>query len=132
MVDDNNDRKDAKRQKLLSDQRSAYEEDLARIRAALNEQPGQPPAATNQEEKNENSGVTQQQQQQQEQRQNHHQQQHQQQQQGGHESDEEEDGNWLKNFTPHHTRIGENFQVTNLPTPSATSHSKSAAIVSKQ
>mmetsp|Transcript_26873 Transcript_26873/g.38424 ORF Transcript_26873/g.38424 Transcript_26873/m.38424 type:complete len:81 (-) Transcript_26873:1017-1259(-) len=63
MVDDNNDRKDAKRQKLLSDQRSAYEEDMARINAALNEQPGQPPAAADQEEKNENSGVTQQQQQ---------------------------------------------------------------------
>lgn len=123
MVDDNNDRKDAKRQKLLSDQRSAYEEDMARINAALNEQPGQPPAAADQEEKNENSGVTQQQQQINQQ----------QQQQGGHESEDEEDGNWLKNFTPHHTRIGENFQVTNLPTPSATSHSTSAAaIVPKQ
>eukprot|EP00574_Skeletonema_japonicum_P004442 CAMPEP_0201717874 /NCGR_PEP_ID=MMETSP0593-20130828/3543_1 /ASSEMBLY_ACC=CAM_ASM_000672 /TAXON_ID=267983 /ORGANISM="Skeletonema japonicum, Strain CCMP2506" /LENGTH=123 /DNA_ID=CAMNT_0048208049 /DNA_START=15 /DNA_END=386 /DNA_ORIENTATION=+ len=123
MVDDNNYRKDAKRQKLLSDQRSAYEEDMARINAALNEQPGQPPAATDrEEEKNENSGVTEQPQQPQ-----------QQQQQGGHESDEEEDGNWLNNFTPHHTRVGENFQVTDLPTPSATSHSTSAAaIIPKQ
>ncbi len=126
MADDNNDRKDAKRQKLQSDQRSAYEEDMARINAALNEQPGQPPAAAaDQEEKNnENSGVTQQQQ--------HQQQQQNQQQQAGNESDEEEDRNWLKNFTPHHTRIGENFQVTNLPTPSTTSHSTSPAIVSKQ
>ena len=119
MVDDN-DRKGAKRQKLLSEQLSSYEEDMARINAALNEQPTQPAsAAADGEEKNENSGDTQQHQQQQ------------QQQQGGHESDDEEGGNWLKNFTPHHTRVGENFQVTDLPTPSsaATSHSKSAAAV---
>eukprot|EP00985_Skeletonema_marinoi_P005009 scaffold2173_cov91-Skeletonema_marinoi.AAC.3 len=116
MVDDN-DRKGAKRQKLLSEQRSSYEEDMARINAALNEQPTQPAsAAADGEEKNENSGDTQQHQQQQ--------------QQGGHESDDEEGGNWLKNFTPHHTRVGENFQVTDLPTPSATtSHSTSAAVI---
>ncbi len=124
---DNNDRKDAKRQKLVSDQRLAFDEDIARINAALNEQPGQPPAAAadREEKNNENSGVNQQE--------RTEQQQNQQQQQGGNESDEEEDGNWLKKFTPHHTRIGENFQVTNLPTPSATSQSTSAAkIVPKQ
>lgn len=126
MVDDNNDRKDAKRQKMLSEQRSAYEEDMARINAALNEQPGEsaPAAAASAGggETNENSGVTQQQQQPS--------------QQGGHESDDDEDGgNWLKNFTPHHTRVGEDFQVTNLPTPSASAASKStsaAVIVPKQ
>ncbi len=130
MVDDNNDRKDAKRQKMLSEQRSAYEEDMARINAALNEQPGEsaPAAAASAGggETNENSGVTQQQQQQQQQPS----------QQGGHESDDDEDGgNWLKNFTPHHTRVGEDFQVTNLPTPSASAASKStsaAVIVPKQ
>jgi len=117
---DNNDRKGAKRQKLLSEQQSAYEEDMARINAALNEQPQTSSAAADGEEKNENSdGDTQQQQHQQ-----------QQQQQGGHESDDEEGGNWLKNFTPHHTRVGENFQVSDLPTPSsATSHSASAAVI---
>mmetsp|Transcript_8092 Transcript_8092/g.12112 ORF Transcript_8092/g.12112 Transcript_8092/m.12112 type:complete len:122 (-) Transcript_8092:1009-1374(-) len=117
MVDDN-DRKGAKRQKMLSEQRSAYEEDMARINAELNEQPQTSSAAADGEEKkNENSGDTQQHQQHQ-------------QQQGGHESDDEEGGNWLKNFTPHHTRVGENFQVTDLPTPSATtSHSTSAAVI---
>mmetsp|Transcript_4229 Transcript_4229/g.6523 ORF Transcript_4229/g.6523 Transcript_4229/m.6523 type:complete len:119 (+) Transcript_4229:19-375(+) len=118
MVDDN-DRKGAKRQKLLSEQRSAYGEDMARINAALNEQPTQPAsAAADGEEKNENSGDTQQHQQQQ--------------QQGGHESDEEEGGNWLKNFTPHHTRVGENFQVTDLPTPSLHHSTSAAVIVPKQ
>ena len=120
MVDDN-DRKEAKRQKLQSEQRSAYEEDMARINAALNEQPGQPAppaAAAGGGEETENSGVTQQQQQPL--------------QQGGHESDDEDGGNWLKNFTPHHTRIGENFQVTNLPTPSATTSKSTPAIVPKQ
>mmetsp|Transcript_23654 Transcript_23654/g.35065 ORF Transcript_23654/g.35065 Transcript_23654/m.35065 type:complete len:87 (+) Transcript_23654:50-310(+) len=69
MVDDN-DRKGAKRQKLLSEQRSAYEEDMARINAALNEQPQTSTAAADDgEEKNENSGDTQQQQQQQHRRQ---------------------------------------------------------------
>lgn len=33
------------------------------------------------------------------------------------ESDEEDAGNWLKNFTPHHTRVGKEFQVSKLPTP---------------
>ena len=119
MVDDN-DRKDAKRQKLLSEQRSAYEEDMARINAALNEQPGQPASAGAATETNENNGVTQQQQQPPPP------------QQGGHESDDEDGGNWLKNFTPHHTRVGENFQVTNLPTPSATTSKSTPAIVPKQ
>mmetsp|Transcript_614 Transcript_614/g.1139 ORF Transcript_614/g.1139 Transcript_614/m.1139 type:complete len:187 (+) Transcript_614:154-714(+) len=36
------------------------------------------------------------------------------------ESDEEDAGNWLKNFTPHHTRVGKEFQVSKLPTPSGT------------
>ena len=125
MVDDNNDRKDAKRQKMLSEQRSAYEEDMARINAALNEQSQSAPAAAASAgggETNENRDVTQQQQPPP--------------QQGGHESDDDEDsGNWLKNFTPHHTRVGEDFQVTNLPTPSASAASKStsaAVIVPKQ
>ena len=126
MVDDNTDRKDAKRQKMLSEQRSAYEEDMARINAALNEQSQSAPAAAASAgggETNENRDVTQQQQ-------------PPPQQQGGHESDDDEDGgNWLKNFTPHHTRVGEDFQVTNLPTPSASAASKStsaAVIVPKQ
>jgi hypothetical protein len=120
---EDDDRKDTKRQKLQSEQRSAYEEDMARINAALNEQqPHQPSASAaddvdNEEEKNENtSGDTQQEQQQQ---------------QGGQGSDDEEGGNWLKNFTPHHTRVGENFQVTDLPSPSHSSTS-AAVIVPKQ
>ncbi len=36
------------------------------------------------------------------------------------ESDEEDAGNWLQNFTPHHTRVGMEFQVAKLPTPSGT------------
>jgi hypothetical protein len=111
MGDDNN-RKDTKRQKLLLEQRSAYEEDMARINAALSEQP-QPSAsaAANVEQKDENSGDTHPQ-------------------QGGHESDDETSGNWLKNFTPHHTRVGESYQVTDLPTPSADAyHSTSAAVI---
>ena len=29
---------------------------------------------------------------------------------------DDDSGNWLKNYTPHHTRIGPNYQVTDLPT----------------
>ncbi len=29
---------------------------------------------------------------------------------------DDDGGNWLKNYTPHHTRIGTNYQVTDLPT----------------
>jgi hypothetical protein len=112
---DDDDRKDAKRQKLLLEQRSAYEEDMARINAALNEQSQPASAAADGEEKNENSGDTQQQ--------------HQQHQEGHESDDEEGEGNWLKNFTPHHTRVGDSYQVTNLPTPSATYHSPSAAVI---
>ena len=35
------------------------------------------------------------------------------------DSDEDGEGNWLQNFTPHHTRVGGNYQVTELPTPSS-------------
>ena len=31
-------------------------------------------------------------------------------------NDNDDGGNWLKNYTPHHTRIGPNYQVTDLPT----------------
>jgi hypothetical protein len=32
------------------------------------------------------------------------------------DNDDDDGGNWLKNYTPHHTRIGPNYQVTDLPT----------------
>ncbi len=33
-------------------------------------------------------------------------------------SNDGDGGIWLKNYTPHHTRIGPNYQVTDLPTAS--------------
>lgn len=37
--------------------------------------------------------------------------------------------NWLQNYTPHHTRIGPNYQVTDLPTVSCRPASNNAAAV---
>jgi hypothetical protein len=34
-----------------------------------------------------------------------------------HDSDDEEGGNWLQNYTAHHTRVGEDYQVVDLPSP---------------
>ena len=117
-----NDQKEAKRQKLQSEaQRSAFEEDMARIHAALNGQSSSQPAsiaAESREKDKAGCNDTQQ-----------HQEVQQQQGGNGNESDEEEGGNWLKKFTPRHTRVGENFQVTDLPIPSAPSHSTSAAVI---
>ena len=98
----------AKRQRLEAEQRVAFEEDMARVRAAMaaqNESEGVRPVQAEELAPE----------------------------QGSHDqhiepnirhgsradSDDEEGGNWLKNFTTHHTRVGEQYQVTDLPTPSS-------------
>ena len=131
MADNNDDdRKDAKRQKLQSEQRAAYEEDMARINSALRESEtshSSDAAADAEEVKNENSDGNQQ-----EPGESQPQQQPQPQQQAaGEESDDEEEGagNWLKNFTPHHTRVGSEFQVTELPMPTPSATSRAPAVV---
>lgn len=100
----------AKRRRLEAEQRAAFQEDMARIRAAaavggseaprLDESEIEAGDATLQEGSRQqqpgmgsNMGVHRE------------------------ESDDEEDGNWLKKFTPHHTRVGADYQVTDLPTP---------------
>jgi len=156
----NGEQHDAKRQRLgnnTNEQRSAFAEDMARVRSAMNgDGTGVPLAAPSGVSGGEAAGDGQQQQRQQ------HQQSgasalHQQQQSGesslqqparqyllqppqqrqapsiaapgnndqrptgGSESEDEEDGggNWLKNYTPHHTRVGDNYQVANLPSAPA-------------
>jgi len=123
MADDDDRNKDAKRQKLQSEQGEAYEEDMARIDSALIESAHSAADSDKDKEKNENGN-----QQQDEEIVPHHEPpQHEQ--QVKQESDDEMEGNWLKNFTPHHTRVGADYQVTDLPTPSA---SLPAVIVPKQ
>ena len=102
---------EAKRRRLV-EQRTAFEEDMARVRAAMqNDEPGcdvtgdqsqtdagalsseqvsRQHLSTSTNDGNDSRG----------------------------DSDDEEGGNWLKNFTAHHTRIGEHYQVTDLPIPS--------------
>jgi hypothetical protein len=133
----NEDRKDAKRQKIQSEQRAAYNEDMAQIQRALRE--AEPSAtAVVHETENKNSGDGHQEQQEEEknniQPSQPPQPQQQQQQQVGQESDDDEEGagNWLKTFTPHHTRVGSEFQVTELPTPQANVSREPAVIAPKQ
>ena len=129
----NDDRKDAKRQKI------AYDEDMAQIQSALREAEPSTTAADDETEKNKNS-VDGHQEQQEEEKTNSQSsqppqpQQQQQQQQVGQESDDDEEGagNWLKTFTPHHTRVGSEFQVTELPTPQANTSREPAVIAPKQ
>ena len=99
MVEENPHDPTAKRQRLETEQRTAYEEDIARVRAAGGTQNqsgvgnsnsvGQSDAG---ESTAENTNMA--------------------------DSDAEDGGNWLKKFTTRHTRIGENYQVTDLPVPS--------------
>ena len=51
---------------------------------------------------------------------------------GSESEDEEGDGNnWLQHFTAHHTRVGENYQVADLPTaPSPAAPAASSSCVS--
>ena len=88
----------AKRQRLEEEQRTAYEEDIARVRAAMG-------GAQHESGIGNSNGM------------------------GGGEStaenrnrsdsDAEDGGNWLKKLsTTRRTRIGENYQVTDLPVPS--------------
>jgi hypothetical protein len=123
----NDDRKDVKRQKIQSEQRAAYAEDMALIQSAFREAEPSTTAADDETEKNKNSGDGHQEQQEE-------QEQQQQQQQVGQESDDDEEGagNWLKTFTPHHTRVGSEFQVTELPTPQANTSREPAVIAPKQ
>lgn len=139
MADNNNkdDRKDAKRQKIQSEQRAAYDEDMAQIQSALREaEPSTTAADVDETEKNENSGGGHQEGENQSSSQpsQPQPQPQQQQQQVGQESDDDEEGagNWLKTFTPHHTRVGSEFQVTELPTPQANTSREPAVIAPKQ
>jgi hypothetical protein len=108
MVEDS----EAKRRRIEDEQRAAFEEDMARIRAAMgtqnassNDDAGGQSQATAGEPTSEQGSQLQQ-----------------------HassilnrsraDSDDEGEGNWLKSYTPHHTRIGADYQVTDLPTPS--------------
>ena len=133
----NDDRKDAKRQKIQSEQRAAYDEDMAQIQSALREAEPSTAAADDKTEKNKNSGDGHQEQQEEEKntiQSSQPPQPQQQQQQVGQESDDDEEGpgNWLKTFTPHHTRVGSEFQVTELPTPQANTSREPAVIAPKQ
>lgn len=138
MANNNDDRKDAKRQKIQSEQRAAYDEDMAQIQSALREAEPSTAAADDKTEKNKNSSDGHQEQQEEEKNNIHSSQppqpQQQQQQRVGQESDDDEEGpgNWLKTFTPHHTRVGSEFQVTELPTPKANTSREPAVIAPKQ
>ena len=116
----NDDREETKRQKI------AYDEDMAQIQSALREAEPSTTAADDEAEKNKKSGDGHQEQQEEEK--------NKQQQQVGQESDDDEEGagNWLKTFTPHHTRVGSEFQVTELPTPQANTSREPAVIAPKQ
>ena len=126
MGGDNNN--DAKRQRVddASTQRSAFEEDMGRIRSAMNGTGSQPAPdgealqqqSTSQQQQQEPSGgstATANSQQQtsrppeNSQRSTAY---------GSEDDDEDEEGgNWLKNFRPHHARVGSDYQVSNLPAP---------------
>jgi len=45
------------------------------------------------------------------------------------DSDNEE-GNWMQNYTPHHTRVGADYQVAELPAPPPNNNVASAATIS--
>ena len=45
------------------------------------------------------------------------------------DSDDEE-GNWMQNYTPHHTRVGADYQVAELPAPPPPNDVASAATIS--
>ena len=126
----NDNREEAKRQKI------AYDEDMAQIQSALREAEPSTTAADDETEKNKNSGDGHQEQQEEEKNNSQSSQppQPQQQKQVGQESDDDEEGagNWLKTFTPHHTRVGSEFQVTELPTPQANTSREPAVIAPKQ
>ena len=44
------------------------------------------------------------------------------------DSDNEE-GNWMQNYTPHHTRVGADYQVAELPAPPPNNNVASAATI---
>lgn len=106
MVEDS----EAKRRRIEDEQRAAFEEDMARIRAAMgtqnassNDDAGGQSQATAGESTSEQGSQLQQ---------------HASLNMSRADSDDEGEGNWLKSYTPHHTRIGADYQVTDLPTPS--------------
>ena len=113
---------DAKRRRLETEQKAAFNEDMARVRAAIDVQnSGNGSAApcdggggyVEQSQIGDGEAVLQPFSQQQQPAMNTL--------NGDRnigDSDDEEEGNWLKNFTSHHTRVGEDFQVMNLPLPS--------------
>ena len=45
------------------------------------------------------------------------------------DSDDEE-GKWMQNYTPHHTRVGADYQVAELPAPPPNNNVASAATIS--
>lgn len=108
MVEDS----DPKRRRIEDEQRAAFDEDMARIRAAMGTRAASSAGAAGQSQAAAGESTSEGSQQQQQ-----------------HvssimnrsrtDSDNEVEGNWLKSYTPHHTRIGAEYQVTDLPTPSS-------------
>ena len=138
MADDSGEEKDTKRQRVLdpAEQRATFVEDMERIRAAMNGASGAPTEAEGEgEEEEEKAAESTMQQQQSQQPYGSFTTQQQQLAQGGGQSkstgvldsddDEEGNNNWLQNYTPHHTRVGSNYQVADLPPVS--SHNDGAA-----
>ena len=126
---DDSEEKDTKRRRVLdpAEQRAAFIEDMERIRSS-GMMGGAPTAAGGEEEEEEKSAgaaeSTLQQHQSQQPSGSFTTQQQQHAQGGGGQSrstgvmdsDDDEDGNnWLQNYTPHHTRVGSDYQVADLP-----------------
>ncbi|KAL3791876.1 hypothetical protein HJC23_010736 [Cyclotella cryptica] len=105
---------EAKRRRLENEQKAAFNEDIARVRAAIDMKNSEGSSALShcggsslEDSKTEDGEEQQQQQTTNTVPGNRHRR----------DSDDDEDGNWLKNFTSHHTRIGEDYQVMDLPLP---------------
>ena len=41
---------------------------------------------------------------------------------------DDEEGNWMQNYTPHHTRVGKDYQVAELPAPPPNNVASAATI----
>lgn len=109
MVEENPDPA-AKRQRLEAEQKAAFEEDMARVRAAMEAQNNHPGGGSSDSQAVDGALAELPS--------------HQQHRatdamdESKVDSDDDEGGNWLNKFTPHHTRVGEQYQVTELPVPS--------------
>ena len=125
---DDSEEKDTKRRRVLdpAEQRAAFIEDMERIRSSgMMVEPTEAGGDDEEEEKAAGAGESTPQQQQSQQPSGSSSTQQQQHAQGGGgqsrstgvmDSDDDEDGNnWLQNYTPHHTRVGSDYQVADLP-----------------